>query len=169
MHAHAQDPLARGFWRFSLALYARPGVARALLVFQDQRGFDVNIILLALWAGAVQSAPLETADFALADAAVASLRHWLAEPLRRWRRQLNSSRQPGAAAIRQRLLSLELRIERELQAQLVAALSGRLQATRPAANAEVARANLTAYIGEAADTGAAQVILAALRGLMRCD
>jgi len=33
------------FWRFSLALYARPGVAEALVELQDRAGRDVNLQL----------------------------------------------------------------------------------------------------------------------------
>jgi uncharacterized protein (TIGR02444 family) len=36
------------FWRFSLALYARPGVAAALLGLQDRAGRDVNLVLYTL-------------------------------------------------------------------------------------------------------------------------
>ena len=42
---------ARRFWRFSLALYARPGVAEALIALQDRAGLDVNLILFGLWVG----------------------------------------------------------------------------------------------------------------------
>ena len=33
------------FWRFSLALYARPDVAEALIGLQDRAGLDVDLIL----------------------------------------------------------------------------------------------------------------------------
>ena len=39
------------FWRFSLAFYERPGVPDALIALQDRDGFDVNLILFALWLG----------------------------------------------------------------------------------------------------------------------
>jgi uncharacterized protein (TIGR02444 family) len=39
------------FWRFSLAFYERPGVADALIALQDREGFDVNLVLFALWLG----------------------------------------------------------------------------------------------------------------------
>lgn len=37
------------FWRFSLAVYGRPGVAEAALGFQDRRGADINVLLFLLW------------------------------------------------------------------------------------------------------------------------
>jgi uncharacterized protein (TIGR02444 family) len=39
------------FWCFSLAFYERPGVADALIALQDRDGFDVNLVLFALWLG----------------------------------------------------------------------------------------------------------------------
>lgn len=38
-----------GFWSFSNAIYARPGVAEAALSLQDLRGADVNIVLFCFW------------------------------------------------------------------------------------------------------------------------
>src|SRR4029077_986465 len=38
-------------WRFSLAFYALPGVARALIALQDRDGLDVNLMLFAMWLG----------------------------------------------------------------------------------------------------------------------
>src|SRR5947208_14107979 len=46
------DAAGEAFWRFSLALYARPGVADALIATQDRTARDVNLILFALWLGA---------------------------------------------------------------------------------------------------------------------
>ena len=37
------------FWDFSLATYARPGVADACLALQEELGIDVNLVLLACW------------------------------------------------------------------------------------------------------------------------
>jgi uncharacterized protein (TIGR02444 family) len=36
------------FWRFSLDLYGRPGVAPACLALQDEAGADVNLVLYLL-------------------------------------------------------------------------------------------------------------------------
>src|SRR5216683_2473203 len=41
------DAAGEAFWRFSLALYARPGVADALITIQDRAARDVNLILSA--------------------------------------------------------------------------------------------------------------------------
>ena len=62
------------FWRFSLALYARPGVAEALIALQDRAGRDVNLMLFALWAGAVRRVALDAGALAAAEAAIGGLR-----------------------------------------------------------------------------------------------
>lgn len=43
---------AHPFWDYSLKLYARPGVADACIVLQDEFDLDVNLILFCIWAGA---------------------------------------------------------------------------------------------------------------------
>ena len=39
------------FWRFSLAFYARPGVADALIALQDRAGSTSILMLFGLWLG----------------------------------------------------------------------------------------------------------------------
>jgi uncharacterized protein (TIGR02444 family) len=40
---------AAQLWRFALALYARPGVAPALIGLQDRLGLDVDVALYCAW------------------------------------------------------------------------------------------------------------------------
>jgi uncharacterized protein (TIGR02444 family) len=49
------------FWRFSLMLYRRPGVAEALIRLQDERGHNANLILFGLWLGLCNGACLDDA------------------------------------------------------------------------------------------------------------
>lgn len=139
-----------------------------MLRLQDERGFEVNMILLALWVGAVAGARLEAADLARAEKAGAVLRQTLIEPLRRLRRMLKQSAEPYASAMRQRLLSIELRAERQVQAELVGAAVSQPPACPEPDRGMLARANLAAYLGAAADGAQAEVLEAALRSLMRC-
>ena len=44
-----QEPAGEAFWRFSLAFYAVPGVAGALIALQDRDGLDVNLLGPKLW------------------------------------------------------------------------------------------------------------------------
>lgn len=43
--------LENRFWRFSLAVYAAPGVADECLALQERCGIDVNILLFCAWVG----------------------------------------------------------------------------------------------------------------------
>jgi len=58
-------------WRFSLAFYARPAVAEALIALQDRGGCDVNLILFGLWRGLAHGHRLDNAELRVAEAAVA--------------------------------------------------------------------------------------------------
>jgi uncharacterized protein (TIGR02444 family) len=82
------------FWRFSLALYARPGAAPACLALQDRDGADVNLLLLGLWLGWCGHRLMPAAGAELACLA----RGWqepIVRPLRQVRRDL---KQRNAAA-----------------------------------------------------------------------
>ncbi|HKS89918.1 MAG TPA: TIGR02444 family protein, partial [Stellaceae bacterium] len=67
-NARRDADAGEAFWRFSLALYARPGVAEALIALQDRAGRDVNLMLFALWFGAVRGRRLDAARLAAAAA-----------------------------------------------------------------------------------------------------
>ena len=151
------------FWRFSLALYARPGVAPALIALQDRAGHDVNLILFCLWAGAVRGLRLDTAMLATAETAVADLRRELVEPLRALRRRLKADPAADVQALRRQVLVLELVAERRVQYRLAAQ-------TVPAAAAEpiaAANANLALYLGPETKSAEAEIVRAALGALAR--
>ena len=154
------------FWRFSLALYTRPGVAPALIALQDRAGRDVNLILFALWAGAARGIRLASADLAAAEAAILDLRRRVVEPLRRLRRQLKDDPDPGLHELCPRVLMLELAAERRVQQRLAASLpstAGRTQADRFAG----AEANLTRYLGAEDRSAEAALLRDALASLTR--
>ena len=60
-------------WRFSLAFYARPSVAEALIALQDRGGCDVNLILFALWRGLAHGHRPDQGEFMAAEAMVAEI------------------------------------------------------------------------------------------------
>jgi uncharacterized protein (TIGR02444 family) len=153
------------FWRFSLALYARAGVAAALIALQDRAGRDVNLILYALWLG-VRGVRLDAAALAAAAAAIAPINADAVAPLRRLRRQLRGTDEPQLATLRRRILGLELAAERQVQS--------RLAMESPSAKSEpegerlgIAAANLALYLGRADREPEAAVVLEALRELTR--
>jgi uncharacterized protein (TIGR02444 family) len=43
---------AHPFWNYSLVTYAKPGVADACILLQDEFGLNVNLLLVCLWSGA---------------------------------------------------------------------------------------------------------------------
>jgi uncharacterized protein (TIGR02444 family) len=117
------DAAAEEFWAFSLALYARPGVAEACLRLQDTCALDVNLLLLCCWL-ARRGCRLSAADLAGAEARAAPLRARVLEPLRAARRALKTMPGSGAAALYAQLKQVELVAEREEQRLIVAPWSG---------------------------------------------
>ena len=161
---HAGDA-GEAFWRFSLALYARPGVAEALIALQDRAGRDVNLMLFALWAGAVRGIRLDTAALAAAEAAIAGLRRDTVEPLRALRRRLKADPDPDLRDLRRKILAVEFAAERRVQHRLAAMLDG-IDRTEPDRLA-MAGANLALYLGAEAQSSEAALLRGALAGLTR--
>jgi uncharacterized protein (TIGR02444 family) len=154
--------LAESFWRFSLALYARPGAATALLTLQDRDGLDVNLILFGLWLGAVHGAVLSEGALHDAVAALDPIRRSAILPLRDLRRALKTGPVPELGP---RVAAAELAAERMAQARLaaLAATLGQGGEDRGA----VAEANLAACLGRHRDSPEAAVIRRELASLRR--
>ena len=147
------------FWRFSLMVYARPGIAPALLRLQDRAGHNVNLLLFALCL-AVRGQALGAGGLARATAAIASLDGKVVRELRRLRRALNGDSDPDIEAMRRRLLVLELAAERRVQARLAdIAAAGRKAVAR---RALLAQANLRLILGADFSTPETAVILQAV-------
>lgn len=155
------------FWRFSLAFYARPGVADALIGLQDRAGRDVNLILLGLWLGATRGTALDAAALASAEAALAPVNAVIA-PLRTLRRRLKGSGDHDVEALRRRIAVLELAAERQAQGRLAAMMPGAMRSSATADDgARAAAANLALCLGAAADWPEAAVLRGALAALQR--
>ncbi|MEX2614815.1 MAG: TIGR02444 family protein [Alphaproteobacteria bacterium] len=112
------DAAVNPFWRFSLMLYGRDGVAPACLRLQDRHGLDVNIILYCCWA-AGQGVALEAAAITAITDGTKAWRREVIRPLRAVRRALRGGIAPVAApagdALRKDVQRLELDSERLLQ------------------------------------------------------
>lgn len=107
-----------GLWDWTLAAYARPGVAPACLALQDNNGQNVPLLLAAAWA-ATQGRSLDL------DKAVALTRAWEADvvaPLRAARRGLKVSTPPIGDAAREALRQTVKAVELEAERLLLAAL-----------------------------------------------
>jgi uncharacterized protein (TIGR02444 family) len=136
------------FWQFSLAFYARPGVADACLALQDEKGADVNVMFYMLFL-ATLSRQIGRADAARIDALIKTWRDAAVVPLRTLRRRLKTGIEPVPAtateALRSAVKRIELeaeRIEQEWLERNVPAATLGIQATTQAA---AAQANLAAY------------------------
>jgi uncharacterized protein (TIGR02444 family) len=159
------------FWRFSLALYARPGVADALIAIQDRAGTDVNLLLFGLWLGVTRGRLLAAADLAAAEAAIAPLRDAAVAPLRQLRRQLKHAADGDLQALRRGIAGLELAAERRVQHRLAgsppAATSGERHPAPEGNRLAAAEANLALTLGENARSPEAGAICQALAALIR--
>ncbi len=133
------------FWRHSLRLYARPGVARACLWLQERCGADVNLLLLCCWLES-RGRAVDARFLARAAAGVAAWRRDAVEPLRRVRRKLKPG-PPGVppawcAPVREGAMSAELAAE-QVEQLLLARLAARLPRGR--ARPAEAASNLDRY------------------------
>lgn len=126
-------------------LYARPGVAGALIDLQDRAGHNVNLILFGLWLAVGRRRRLDALGLTRAREAVAKLDSGVVAPLRDLRRRLKSEPDLDVQALRQRLLAVELGAERRIQARLAATVSGRITGGSRLALAE---ANLRLILGK---------------------
>jgi uncharacterized protein (TIGR02444 family) len=145
----AMADAAAEFWRFSLAIYARPGVPPACLVLQDQHGRDVNLALYCCWLGVSGRGRLDADALAAADRAVAAWRREVVENFRAARRAIKAAALPDSESFYAKAKAIELEAERLLQRQLTerapAASPTRVTKERLAD----ALANLALYIGDA--------------------
>lgn|SRR4051812_48904844 len=136
------------FWSFSVEVYGRPGVAPACLALQDRFGCDVNLVLFALWAARCGTA-LDPAEFERLDDAVKGWRAEIVEPIRALRRRLKSdsfaASREAAEACRKKLLDAELAAERAAQELLARTVT--LQPQSGELQHDLARANVTSYLG----------------------
>ncbi|MGD9946534.1 MAG: TIGR02444 family protein, partial [Burkholderiaceae bacterium] len=113
------------FWRFSIRLYAKAGVAPQCLALQDEHGVDVNLMLFCLYAGSLGHA-LSPAQLDTLEACIGAWREHVVVPLRGARRWLKAPPAPfddaPTAALRDRLKQIELESERLQQAAMVRAV-----------------------------------------------
>ena len=157
--------MGEAFWRFSLVLYNRPGVAEALLRLQDRNGCDVNLMLFALWCGAVLRRRLDVADLAAAEAAAVPLRDEVVAPIRDLRRRLKSAAEPDAQELRRCIAALEIAAERRVQYRFADLITAEGVEADPVAAAD---ANLALYLGPVRATSTeAAALRTALAAMVR--
>lgn len=109
--------MAGDLWAYSLATYARPGVAEACLFAQESYGADVNLLLWAAWLASNGHA-LTAPEVAEAQAATLAWRDNVVRRLRGVRRWLKSAGSPSYEGLRTQIKAAELEAERLQQAML---------------------------------------------------
>jgi uncharacterized protein (TIGR02444 family) len=154
------------FWRFSLAFYARPGMADALIALQDRAGLDVNLMLFTMWRGALHGQRLRASEMQAVEAAIAPLRREIVAPLRALRRRLNAEGDADIQVLRRRILGLELAAERTVQSRLAAIVA---PSEREADRRAAAEANLLLYLGAEAQSAEALLLCRGLRDFLSRD
>lgn len=140
---------AAAFWRFSLAIYARPGVAPACLALQDEHGRDVNVMLFCCWLGASGRGRLDRAGLEAADRAVAGWRRQVVEPFRAARRAIKAAALPDSESIYAKAKAVELDAERLLQRQLADRAPAENLGLATERRLNDALANLALYVADA--------------------
>ena len=152
---------AAEFWRFSLAVYAQPGVAPACLVLQDEFGRDVNLALYCCWLGASGRGRLSRPALDAADRDIAPWRHQVVEHFRAARRAIKDAGAAGSESLYTKAKAIELEAERLLQSRLAERAPAADPSLSTQGRLDTAIANLTLYLGDAP----ADPIHAALRAL----
>jgi uncharacterized protein (TIGR02444 family) len=117
------DVMPEAFWRFSLLIYGRPGVADALIRLQDRGGNNVNLVLFGLWLGLCHATRIDAAMLSRAKAAIDRLDRDVVAPLRQLRRALKGDPDPDIGDLRRRVLALEIAAERRVQTRLASCVS----------------------------------------------
>jgi uncharacterized protein (TIGR02444 family) len=143
----ARQDAAEAFWRFSLMVYGRPGVAEALIRLQDRGGHNVNLVLFGLWVALCEGARLDIVALSRAKEAMVVLDRDLVAPLRRLRRGLKKNDDPDVRDLRRRVLAIEIAAERRVQARLAASVAGRQRRNRVADRHAACDANLRLILG----------------------
>lgn len=109
------------FWRFSLAVYDKPGVPEICIDLQDRHGVDVNILLYLLFR-ARDAVALGRNDIERLDAGLAPWRTRIVHPLRHVRRALKEGEFADLArdddALRSQVKATELQAEKLQQRML---------------------------------------------------
>jgi uncharacterized protein (TIGR02444 family) len=131
------------FWRFSLAVYGRAGVADECLALQDAIGADVNLLLFCAWAG-VRTIVLSRDDIEQAMRLVVAWQDNVVRPLRGVRQNMKALESEATEGFRARVKSLEIEAE-QIEQAILFAHSSRLQSTQGNIRDAVTR-NVQAYI-----------------------
>jgi uncharacterized protein (TIGR02444 family) len=135
------------FRKFSLAVYAAPGVAAGCLALQDALNIDVNSLLFVAWLGASKKIVLSETELTAIEAHVREWHATVVRPLRALRRHvktLSEMREDAAKLLSQDIAAVELRAKQIEQAFLFESARG--MAAGAATAKDAVRANVVALL-----------------------
>jgi uncharacterized protein (TIGR02444 family) len=160
------------FWRFSLAVYASPGVAAECLALQHSLDLDVNVLLFAAWLGWSRHVALSAQDL---QGVAAEARPWserVVKTLRAARRLIKDRPEAAVMALREKIRAAELDAER-IEQDMLFAYAARLFPLTNSPEKSVVESNLMAFIqlhrGGGAERSAIQNLLSAVAALPPAD
>lgn len=139
------------FWDFSIAVYARDGVAPACLSLQERLGADINLLLFCCWVGASGRGVLTAKSLEQASAAIECWHDEVVRGLRAVRTRLKRDPDPAppglSTPLRKHVGAAELEAEHIEQLILAehAPLVARVDASLSERAADAARNGL-AYL-----------------------
>jgi uncharacterized protein (TIGR02444 family) len=148
------------FWRFSLAVYGRPGVAQECLGLQDKLGLNINLLLFCAWLGC-RGIALAREDLEGASRSIASWHDHVVRPLRGVRRQMKLHHE-DVSALRAQVQRVEVEAEQVEQAMLFEYAQSVPQGGGRDAVARNVNEYLAMLSGAASDTAAPVLIAAAM-------
>jgi uncharacterized protein (TIGR02444 family) len=128
------------FWRFSLTVYGRPGVAEECLALQQAIGADVNVLLFCGWTGA-RSIALRRDDIEKIMGHVGAWQDQVVGPLRNVRQDMKRLK---VESFRARIKTIELEAE-QIEQAILFAYSQRFQGGNKSAR-DAATGNIKRYI-----------------------
>ena len=109
------------FWQFSVAVYARPGVAAECLGLQTALGIDVNVLLFVAWIGAAKGIILDDRSIETVEVRASDWNDSVVRQLRTVRQNMKllpEIANKPADGLRKDIAALELRAEQIEQALL---------------------------------------------------
>jgi uncharacterized protein (TIGR02444 family) len=145
--AEAPLQLDNPFWRFSLAVYAAPGVEEECVALQQTHGIDVNVLLLCAWVGAERRLTLTEKNLELIMGETKTWHQTVVVPMRTVRQGLKMLPQIAETAVqdlRKGVAASELCAEQIEQALLFRAAQD-LRVGAAAAEASV-RGNVDTFL-----------------------
>lgn len=136
------------FWRFSVAVYAQPGVADECLALQNAFDIDVNVLLFCAWLGAERQLVLDDKALAAIEARAERWHGAVVRPLRAVRQTMKpmpDMADDAVKALRKDIAAAELRAEQIEQAQLFE-ISDAIAQGANAATGDAVAANVAAFL-----------------------